>query len=94
MKSQLLYLCMRASRFVLGDGSGSVTLVMHRTGAGTDRGFDVRKDIGRMAGTVKRFRGSGCKAEAKRYYNGELARLTVTGMRREDPTIAGFHEEG
>lgn len=36
----------------------------------------------------------GTYPEATRYWDGEVAKLTDTGMERRDAKIVGWHEEG
>lgn len=92
-----MLVCLRSAQFSFPDDSGSIVVELrrhHDTAARHDnKEFLVTRRFTMLPGVLvtKAF---GAYREATRYWDGEVAKLTDTGMERRDARIIGFHEEG
>lgn len=89
--------CLRSAQFYYPDRSASIVVELrrhHDTDAHCDnKAFLVTRRFTRLPNvlTTKSF---GNYAEAARYWDEQVAKLTDTGMERRDSKIVGWHEEG
>lgn len=88
--------CLRSAQFMYPDGSGSVVVELrrhHDVHARRDnKEFLVTRRLTRLPVlTTKAF---GTYREAVSYWDGEVVKLTDTGLARRDAKIIGFREEG
>lgn len=89
--------CLRSATFMWPDRSGSVVVELRRhhdtSAQAKNKEFLVMKRLTRLPGVliIKTF---GTYREAARYWDGEVAKLTDTGLERRDARLIGFHEEG
>lgn len=92
-----MLVCLRSAMFLYPDRSSSIVVELrrhHDTDARTNnKGFLVMKRLTRLPGVLMT-KAFGTYREATRYWDGEVAKLTDTGMERRDAKIVGFHEEG
>lgn len=91
-----MLVCLRSTSFSYADGSGSIVVELrrhHDTDAACDnKAFLVSKRLTMArALTTKAF---GTYAEACRYWDEQVMKLTDTGMVRRQFNIVGWHEEG
>ena len=91
-----MLVCLRSTSFAYADGSGSIVVELRRhhdtdaTCANKDFLVTKRLTMARVLMT-KAF---GTYAEACRYWDEQVAKLTDTGMRQRNFQIIGWHEEG
>ncbi len=89
--------CLRSAQFMYADRSASIVVELrrHHDTAATNKNkeFVVTQRMTRLPGVV-RVKSFGSYWEAVRYWDGEVAKLTDTGMERRDAKIVGWHEEG
>lgn len=92
-----MLVCLRSAQFMYPDRSASVVVELrrhHDTDAqAKNKEFLVMKRLTRLPGVLvtKAF---GTYREAAHYWDGEVAKLTDTGLERRDARIIGFQEEG
>jgi hypothetical protein len=89
--------CLRSAQFIYPDYSGGIVVELrrhHDTAASCDnKAFIVTKRLTRLP-SVLMAKSFGTYAEACRYWDEQVAKVTDTGLERRDAMIIGWHEEG